>query len=156
MHTVGKLLAASIAACFTAAALGQKSSAPDNRYRIALTVDGVPVRGSQELERLMMGKSKAEQEALQGEPMSTVQVGQTSQLIVTITDPNGVATPYTKGKRISYETFGCLSVSSNSVMTVTPNPPDCTLPEYRPLFVVFRDQAGKPITYSEFVFKVRP
>ena len=102
----------------------------------------------------MAGKSKDERDTIQREPIPEVARGQVAQLIVTVTDPNGVTTTFTKEKRISYETFGCLSISANSVMTVTSGP-DCSLPDYPRVFVVYNDQGGKPLSYSEFVFKVR-
>lgn len=105
---------------------------------------------------MMAGKPRAEQQAIQAEPIPHVRRGQVSQLIVTVTGPDGIPRRYTRGPRISYETFGCLSISRDSVMTVERNPTGCPLSDYPGLFVIYHDKQGQPIAYSEFIFKVVP
>ncbi len=141
-------------------ALAQGAVAPDNRYKISLTVDGVAIKGSQELEAQMVGKPKAEQEAVQAEAIPLVNRGQTLQLIVAVTDPAGVTKTYPKGKRISFQTFGCMKLGAGGAVIVTakPNPASCSVPvsDYRPLAVVFNDANGNAVAYSEYIFKLRP
>jgi hypothetical protein len=127
---------------------------PDNRYRIALSVDGQLVRGSQDLEAAMKGKTKEEQLALQAETIPELQGGQSVRLIVSVTDPEGVTRSNGHGQRVAFETFGCLDIAGSGRMKVV-SQADCTLPEYPMLFVIYKDEAGEPLSYSEFVFKVR-
>lgn len=105
---------------------------------------------------MMVGKPRSEQDAIQAEPIPRVRPGQVSQLIVSVAGPDGVWRKYTRGPRVTYETFGCLEISSDGVMTVPPAPVNCSMPEYRVLFAFYNDKSGKPISYSEFVFKVVP
>lgn len=128
---------------------------PDDRYQIRLSVGGVPVSGSQELLGRINGKPRAEQDAILDEPWPELARGQRSQLVVSVTDPNGMTTNYTKGRRISFEHFGCLTIDKNGVMTVTPSGL-CAMPDAPVLLIGYYDTAGKPVTYSEFLFKVRP
>jgi hypothetical protein len=161
MHTLTiNLCAVLIALSSLAASAQQVTSGPDNRYKIALTVDGVVVRGSQELELEMEGKSKAEQELLQTAGIHLVNRGQTLQLIVSVTDPTGVTKIYPRGKRVAFDTFGCMKVGSGGSVIVTAKPSASACVDagsiYRPLFVIFNDAAGMPLTYSEYIFKIRP
>jgi hypothetical protein len=156
MHAVRLIVAGSAASGLL---LGSPSQAqqqqPDDRYQIRLSVGGVPVPGSQELLVRINGKPRPEQDAVLSEPWPELARGQKSQLVVKVTDPNGVTTNYTKGNRISFEHFGCLTINKNGVMTVTPSG-TCSMPDAPVLLVGYYDSTGKPVTYSEFLFKVRP
>lgn len=157
MHTV----IATALLCFAATGAFAETAGqvgPDPRYKIRLTIDGVAVKGSQELEEIMATKTtNAERDAvLDANPIPKLTRGQTSQLIVTVTELNGVKNSYTRGPRIGYETFNCVTISPDSVLTAVPSSPaKCRLPDNPGFFVYFNDANGKPISYSEFAFLYR-
>lgn len=154
MHSLTKLFAIATTTVLVSVGATAQQSGPDDRYRIQLLLDGVPVQGSQELTQRLSGKSRAEQDAILNEPLVELTYGASAQLSVKVTDPNGVTRTFTKGSRVRFNHFGCLTISKDWFMTVMPSRA-CDAPEWPTLFVYFHDASGRPIAYSEFQFQLR-
>ncbi|MCU0950228.1 MAG: hypothetical protein MUC68_04010 [Burkholderiaceae bacterium] len=132
---------------------GQTQSAPDDRFRISLTVNGTPVQGSQEISLASMGKTTSERRALQDAATLIVQRNASFQAAVTVTSPDGTATNFTGSSRLIYEHFGCLTVTTTGFVTIAPSG-GCKGPNFPTLWIAFTDQGGQPITYNEYQLRV--
>ena len=151
MHALKLVIALSITAMVTATA----QTGPDERDQIRLRLDGAIIEGAQERAARLLGKAPAEQSAIIAEPLPELINGQSVQLSVAVTNPNGQLTTYTTGKRITYEHFGCLTITNSYLMVVAPSG-RCNGSDLPALWVVFNDVNGKPIAYNEYLFRVKP
>jgi hypothetical protein len=131
----------------------EAQDAPDDRYKIQLTIGGSRIQGSQERTDLLLGKSSAEQEAILNAPLPVLVNGSRAQLSILVTDPNGVTTDFSRSSRLQYEHFGCLTVTTSGLLTVSPSG-RCAGPKWPGLWIVFADASGKPLAYNEFLFQV--
>jgi hypothetical protein len=71
--------------------------------------------------------------------------GQSFQLTVTVTDPNGKTKSYTGSKHLEYKHFGCLTVRESGWVSVVPSG-RCAGPAFPELWIVLKDfkQSGRP------------
>jgi hypothetical protein len=122
----------------------------DDRYRISLSIDGVRVEGSQEQSRVPPPRLDPNDIELK---LPKLVNGQSVQLSVTITDPKGRVRDYTGSKRLEYEHFGCLTVSSSGFVSVIPSG-RCAGPQFPALWIILNDPKGNPIVHNEYLFQV--
>ena len=135
------------------AAQGQ-SSAPDDRFRLALTINGTAIEGSQERTvRLSTATTEQQKESILSEPLPQIAQNSSFQLVVNVTQPDGSVTDMTGSSRLTYESWGCLTVSNSGFVSVVPSS-SCKGARLPMLWVVLHDQAGNPITLNEYNFRV--
>ena len=134
-------------------ATAKAQTAPDDSYRIQLTIQGTAIEGSQERATRLVGKTTAEQEAILNEPLPTLMRESTFQLQVTITNRYANTQNYTGSPMLRYEHFGCLSITDAGVVRVRASRA-CSGPDKPGLWVVLVNERGSPIAYNEYLFSI--
>ena len=105
--------------CVSATVSASVQSFPDERYKIRVQLPGgQSLRGGQELAALLATTS--DQNSVYNLPPPLLQRNAIYQLQVTITDPNGMESSYTRSPRLKYEAFNCLTVTPAGMLHVTP------------------------------------
>jgi hypothetical protein len=153
MHTVkGILVAAVLILC--AIESQSQSPAPDDRFRLALTINGTAIEGSQERTiRLSTATTEQQKESILSEPLPQIAHNSSFQLVVNVTQPDGSVINMTGSSRLTYESWGCLTVSSSGFVSVVPLS-TCKGAHLPMLWVVLHDHAENPITLNEYNFRV--
>ena len=130
------------------------SEEPNNRILIQLTLNGVPVLGSQELSAQLQGKSHSEREALLIRPLTVLAPGSEYEMSVFVTRAGDLAkSNYTASSQVIYETFGCLTIRGTSTLLAIGSL-ECSGPEMPSLWVVFLSARGVPLSHNEYLFRV--
>jgi hypothetical protein len=146
MHTVILFL---MVLCLAQPSAAQPAG--DDRYRISASIDGVKLEGSQEQSsRAPPARPNPNDIELK---LPKLVSGQSFQLSVTVTDLKGTVKDYTGSKRLEYEHFGCLTVSSSGFVSVVPSG-ECVGPQYPALWIIFNDPKGSPIAFNRYLFQV--
>lgn len=154
MHAV-KVLGAIGATLLMLNASAQSVPLPDQRYRIKVALNGVPVDGGQELVVAPGSNPGNPNNSAYDAPTPTLTRNGTDQVQVTVTDPAGVARDYTGSPLLRYEAINdCLTVTSRGVVTVAPSSSLCPGPNSPTLFVVVTDTGGNSLAFNPILFKV--
>lgn len=144
-----------LAICALTAQLVPAQSFPDARYKVSVRLPGAtqPLRGGQELVGLLATAS--DPNSVYDLPAPVLQRNAAYKLLVTITDPSGLAQDFTGSPRLRYETFNCLTVTSDGMLRVIPlTGAVCSLPNNPQLWVVLTDVGGNPVAMNQYLFKV--
>lgn len=144
------------AALLCAAATQGQAAGPDDRYRIELTINGSRVEGTQErAARLAAAGTQGQKEAILDEPLPEIAQHASFQLVVSVTGPDGTVSDLTGSRRLTYESWGCLTTSASGFVSVVPSGP-CEGARLPRLWVVLHDQSGSPIALNEYLFRMTP
>lgn len=143
-------------ACLATVIASAHAQGLDDRYKITLYINGQPVQGSQERYVLTAGKTAAEEGVIyDNNPPMQLAVSQSFQAVVSVTDPSGKTADYTRGPRLKYETFGCMTASTLGAVTATPmTGMRCISAEYPQLWVELLDVSGTVISINAYLFHV--
>lgn len=154
MHALKRL----IFICLAAFPLLAHDQNLNDNYRIVLTINGQIVTGAQERALNAAGKTPDQIAAIyDAEPPIPIAAGQVFQAVVTITDPSGVTQDLTQSPRLTYNGFGCLTISPLGVVTVTPvTGARCDGPDFPELWISYNDASGTPIAMNAYLFHVNP
>lgn len=155
MYSVTKAIGAVAATLLLLDASAQSAAFPDQRYRIKVALNGVPVSGSQELVSALGPAASNPSNPAYNTPSPTLTRNGTYQIQVTVTDPAGVTRDYTGSPLIRYEAIlDCVAVSSLGTMTVTPTSGLCPRADSPTLWVVVTDTGGNPLAFNIISFNV--
>lgn len=153
MRTVTVIRAAAVLLLWAIEAQGQ-STAADDRFRLALAINGAAIEGSQERSvRLIAAASEQQRESILSEPLPQITHNSSFQLVVNVTRPDGLVINMTGSSRLTYESWGCLTVTNSGFVSVVPLG-TCKKAHLPMLWVILHDQAGNPITLNEYNFRV--
>lgn len=141
------------AACYACASVAQQPK--DIPARLKVTINGVSVSGEREVLEAteVQGSSQAQQ--IFNAAVIPVARNEAFQLVVEVLYKDGSTETLTKSGRLRYEHDGCLTVSAEGFVTVTPTSSCSGIADAPRLTIVVLGADGRVQGWNRYQFEVR-